>query len=157
MNPINENIFFDKRNGKYIEVGAGNGIATEYFEKELDWTGMLIEPNFILASKLEEDRPNSIVYGYPIITIPQVYFHTYYEDSANMSAIEETVPDDIAVVYYNDEIILNERKTIDLLETKTLTSLIKEPYDFMIIDVNGSQISSVINGDVKGRPRSVNG
>jgi hypothetical protein len=140
-NQINQNIFFNKRNGKYIEIGAGStGNATDFFEKQLGWTGILVEPNPVSYKKLQEYRPNSIIHTCPVSIYPEVFFHSYYGDSADMSAIENTVNDDIGVVYYNDEIIINEKKTIDLLETKTLTDIIHEPYDFMVMDTNGHEL-----------------
>ncbi len=147
-NQINENIFFNKRNGKYIEIGAGaNGNATYYFEKELGWTGILVEPNPVSYEKLCQHRPGSMIHRCPISKYPEVFFHNYHGDSADMSAIEDTVNDDIAVVYYNDEIILHEKKTIDLLETKTLTDIIHEPYDFMVIDTNGHELEVLESWD----------
>jgi hypothetical protein len=140
LNQINEHIFFNKKNGKYIEIGAGSeGLSTLFFENELGWTGILVEPNLVSAKKLEKVRPNSIVSYSPISIDPVVYFHSYHGPSADMSAIEETVTDDISVVYYNDEIILNEKRTCEMVEAKTLTEIISENYDFMVIDVNGHE------------------
>lgn len=139
-NQINEKLFYGKREGKYIEIGAGaKGQATEFFEKELGWTGILVEPNPILYEKLIVNRPNNIIYNKVISNERIVMFHSYYGDSADMSAIEETVPDEISMVYYNDEIILNEKKTIDEVETKTLTQIINQTFDFMVIDTNGHE------------------
>jgi Methyltransferase FkbM domain len=126
---------------------VSEGSATLYFEKELGWTGILVEPNLVSAKKLEKNRPNSIVRYTPISTEPTVYFHSYHADSADMSAIEDTVTDDISVVYYNDEIVLNEKRTCDLLETKTLADIVTEPYDFMVIDVNGHELEVLESWD----------
>jgi hypothetical protein len=148
LNQINEHIFFNKKNGKYIEIGAGSeGSATLFFEKELGWTGILVEPNLVSAKKLEKVRPNSIVRYSPISTESIVYFHTYHGPSADMSAIEDTVTDDISVVYYNDEIILNEKRTCEAIEAKTLTEIISENYDFMVIDVNGHEVEVLESWD----------
>jgi hypothetical protein len=148
LNQINENLFFGKRNGKFIEIGAGSkGIATEFFEKELGWTGILVEPNPVSYQKLCKMRPNSRIINAPISIYPTVMFHSYYGDSADMSAIEETVNDDIAVVYYNDEIIINEKKIIDELETTCLTDIIHQPYDFMVIDTNGHELEVIQSWD----------
>jgi FkbM family methyltransferase len=150
-NQINEHIFFNKRNGKYIEIGAGEqGTATLFFEKELGWTGILVEPNPVSYKKLQETRPNSIIYRCPISECKRIEFHSYYGQSADMSAVEDTVEydsSDIGVVYYNDEIIINEKKTIDVLETRTLTEIINESYDFMVIDVNGHEINVLESWD----------
>ncbi|OGB96964.1 hypothetical protein A3F06_01260 [candidate division TM6 bacterium RIFCSPHIGHO2_12_FULL_36_22] len=45
---VNENIFNDKKNGVFIEIGAHDGISysnSYYFEKFLGWTGICIEPH----------------------------------------------------------------------------------------------------------------
>lgn len=147
-NQINEHLFFNKRNGKYIEIGSGaKGNATYFFEKELGWTGILVEPNPISYEELVKHRPNNVIYKKVISVEPNVLFHSYYGSSADMSAIEETVPDDIAIVYYNNEIIINEKKTIDEVETKTLSQVIHETFDFMIIDTNGHELEVLKSWD----------
>jgi hypothetical protein len=43
---LNENIFKGRRNGVFVEFGALDGIYTSnslFFERELGWTGVLIE------------------------------------------------------------------------------------------------------------------
>lgn len=48
--------------GYYVDVGAGNGLYcsnTGYFERRLDWTGICIEPNPRVFSKLRENRRGS--------------------------------------------------------------------------------------------------
>ena len=45
---IDSQIFKEKRNGVFVEVGALDGFGasnTYFFEKERDWSGLLIEPN----------------------------------------------------------------------------------------------------------------
>ena len=45
---LNENIFKNKKNGVYIELGALDGILysnTKFFEDSLNWKGILIEPH----------------------------------------------------------------------------------------------------------------
>lgn len=55
--------FFNaKKNGKFIDVGAYDGITfsnTYYLEKELDWSGICVEPNPIPFKKLKTSR-NSV-------------------------------------------------------------------------------------------------
>ena len=62
---LENNFFKDKREGIFIELGATDGILnsnTYYYEKNLDWTGLLIEPIpwYFEEGKLRENRPNSI-------------------------------------------------------------------------------------------------
>lgn len=51
---LDEKIFKGKRNGVFVEVGALDGFGasnTWFFEKERDWSGILIEPNPVEFNK----------------------------------------------------------------------------------------------------------
>jgi FkbM family methyltransferase len=60
---LDEEIFKGKTNGFFVEVGALDGFGasnTYFFEKERNWSGLLIEPNPIEFNKmLNVDRPLS--------------------------------------------------------------------------------------------------
>lgn len=59
---LNNEIFKNKKNGVFIDIGAHNGISlsnTYFFEKELNWSGICIEPNPKLYDTLCKNR-NSI-------------------------------------------------------------------------------------------------
>jgi FkbM family methyltransferase len=60
---LDEQIFKFKRDGVFVEVGALDGFGasnTYFFEKERNWTGLLIEPNPIEFNKMDENpRPFS--------------------------------------------------------------------------------------------------
>lgn len=54
----------EKQNGFFVELGASDGIFLSnsyFFEKELGWTGLLIEPDPIAFKNLKENRKNSFV------------------------------------------------------------------------------------------------
>lgn len=60
---LNEGIFHFKKGGVFVDIGANDGIAlsnTYYFEKELGWTGICVEPLEKRYAELKENRPNSI-------------------------------------------------------------------------------------------------
>ena len=45
---LNENIFKNKKNGVYIELGALDGVLysnTKFYEDSINWKGILIEPH----------------------------------------------------------------------------------------------------------------
>jgi FkbM family methyltransferase len=54
-----ENFFKDKKNGVFLEIGADDGIDfsnTNFYEKELGWTGICIEPRNVAFNKLIKNR-----------------------------------------------------------------------------------------------------
>jgi FkbM family methyltransferase len=56
---LNENVFFNKKNGVFIEIGAHDGVSfsnTYYFERMLGWTGICIEPNPDRFEQLKVNR-----------------------------------------------------------------------------------------------------
>ncbi len=56
---LNEQIFNNKKNGFFIEIGAHDGISfsnTYYFEKNLNWRGICVEPNPTIFEKLTQNR-----------------------------------------------------------------------------------------------------
>jgi FkbM family methyltransferase len=56
---LNQNIFNQKLNGTFIDIGAYDGLDisnTYYFEKNLRWRGICIEPNPVTFKKLENNR-----------------------------------------------------------------------------------------------------
>jgi len=61
---LDQQIFNGKKNGVFVEVGALDGIGasnTYFFEKERNWSGLLIEPNPVEFRKMEKiDRELSI-------------------------------------------------------------------------------------------------
>lgn len=45
---VNEHLFFNKKNGVFVEIGAHDGVSysnTVYFEQELGWSGICVEPH----------------------------------------------------------------------------------------------------------------
>jgi len=56
---LNENFFKNKKGGSFIEIGAYDGIAfsnTYYYEVELGWTGICVEPLTYLWDSLRKSR-----------------------------------------------------------------------------------------------------
>ena len=70
INKIDQQLFekypdFQKRNGIFIEAGANNGITqsnTYFFENELFWRGILIEPVSIVFRELEKNRSQDNIF-----------------------------------------------------------------------------------------------
>lgn len=66
-----DNLFNKKNNGFFIELGAFDGIFqsnTYFFEKNRDWSGILIEPSHNMYQKCLINRPKSIVLNYACVS-----------------------------------------------------------------------------------------
>jgi len=60
---IHEAFFDDKRNGRFVEFGALDGLLDSnslFFEREKNWTGILIEPNPDAYRLLTANRPHAV-------------------------------------------------------------------------------------------------
>lgn len=57
---LHEHLFGDRRGGVFVEFGALDGLLdsnTLFFERELGWSGVLVEPNPVAFAALERNRP----------------------------------------------------------------------------------------------------
>lgn len=64
-----ENVFGHARNGTFVEAGALDGVFhsnTLFFERELDWRGVLVEPILELYSAAVDNRPLAKVYDFAL-------------------------------------------------------------------------------------------
>lgn len=60
---INENIFKNRKDGTFVDIGAYDGVEssnTLFFEETLGWKGVCIEPLPHIFHKLKANRENSI-------------------------------------------------------------------------------------------------
>lgn len=56
---VNETFFKNYRNGVFVDIGAHDGISlsnTYFFEKELEWTGICLEPLPHVFNQLQQNR-----------------------------------------------------------------------------------------------------
>jgi FkbM family methyltransferase len=63
---IHQNYFKGYTSGIFIEIGANNGITysnTCFFEKELNWTGICVEPIPEIFTELEKNRECTCIQG----------------------------------------------------------------------------------------------
>jgi len=57
---LNEHYLHNKRDGTYIELGALDGVLysnTKFYQDQLGWKGVLIEPHRYAFSLLQKNRP----------------------------------------------------------------------------------------------------
>ena len=63
---LDERIFLNKRNGTFVEIGGYDGWTGSncvFFEKVLDWTGLVVEASPRLARQIGETRSAAVVHA----------------------------------------------------------------------------------------------
>jgi FkbM family methyltransferase len=129
-------IVFNKKNGFFVEIGALDGVCysqSYFFEKYLNWNGIVVEPNPIWYDKIIENRKCKIATT-PVSDISQVETFVCREEPAFSSLKKDTL-------YFQNSPILSEYD----LESLTLTDLLKKHnapkiIDFISVDVEGSEL-----------------
>ena len=142
------NTFFKGvKNKIYIELGAMDGIQysnTKFFQDELNWTGILIEPNIKLYEKLKDNRPDNKLYNSLVSnTIDDKVFK--YFDYLGVSCIKDTMPKDHDRLYFNSKRsqFANHNKGECIIKTTTLETILDDSgykeIDFLSLDVEGHE------------------
>ena len=143
--------FINYQNGFYIEMGAHDGIInsnTYYFEKNLNWRGILIEPsNFF--DDLKNNRSSRNIF-YKTLCVPFNFNKKVsFEDFGPYSRVPELVTED----YYNWHKKKNKaleyiykKKIISSPKMNNLNDLLMESkapklIDFFSLDVEGSELN----------------
>jgi FkbM family methyltransferase len=129
------NIFKNKKNGFFIELGANDGLFqsnTAFFEKKMDWSGILIEPSQKGYELCKQNRTNSICLNYACVS--DDYKSDYiFGDFINNNPMGSV----------NGERLNNK----NLVKVKTITlSKILDEYnitniDFLSLDVEGYELN----------------
>ena len=140
----------DIKNGFFIEAGANDGIKqsnTYYFEKYLDWTGLLIEPIPEVFEKCRKNRPKSLTENYALVS-PDYPAKTITMRYSNLMSV---VKGGMKSKEDEDKHIENgcKLKNIQAYEvevpTATLTSILDKhnikKIDFLSLDVEGYELS----------------
>ncbi|MFY7729232.1 MAG: FkbM family methyltransferase [Flavobacterium sp.] len=144
---LNENYFKNKRNGTYIELGALDGVLysnTKFFEDQLGWTGVLIEPHPIQFQRLQQTRPNNVLCNDLVSckTEPQT-FRFFTNGMAAISGIENTIPS-LHFDLWFDSIEYSDlpQSALDI-KPRTLSEIIKctnyTHFDLLSLDVEGHE------------------
>lgn len=143
---LHENIFKGKQGGVFVDIGAHDGISysnTYFFEKELGWTGICVEPQKKIFEDLKENRKciclNGCVYTYD----GEKEFVQVNGPSEMLSGLQET---------YNEKQLARAKfevstlgGNIELCKVKTFAfnTLCKthklEHIDLLSIDTEGSE------------------
>ncbi len=142
-----------KKDGIFLEVGAYNGISESIslrFEKELNWSGLLIEPNPLHYKYLKRNRPNNICLN--VICLNNEFFNKklYIKNLNQMSYIV----DDKDEFYFTDypvnkiDNLARDSKSGNFKSYKCKIESLENIFsrykikllDLAIIDVEGSEL-----------------
>jgi FkbM family methyltransferase len=136
--------YLNFKNGFFIDVGANDGVnqsTTWYFEKKLNWRGVLIEPLPHIYNQLIKNRSSeNFFYNYAVVS------KSYKKDKINLSYNKDSLR--AKFQFLEEE---NKDKKIIKVKTKTLANILKNAIpsgkiiDFFSLDVEGAEFE-VLNG-----------
>ncbi|WP_284776276.1 FkbM family methyltransferase [Agrobacterium sp. lyk4-40-TYG-31] len=132
----------NKKNGFFVEVGAFNGkdLSNTYLlEKELEWTGLLVEPNPILSDTIRETR-NSPLDTRPVDSISgKKVLMRFVVDEPELSSM--------ASIAYSDKHAESRRKeSVEIEQTTVSLNDVLATYnaptdiDYISIDTEGNEL-----------------
>lgn len=145
-NRLNSRYFHNKRNGFFIEAGAMAGTThsiCQWFEKELGWNGINIEPNPDMFNALMCNRPNSInincalsdKIGSVTLVLPM------RKDNTEMRG-HGTISNVIAKKFEANKIVKKHMVSTDTY-TNTINGIGVEKVDLFVLDVEGHELEVI--------------
>lgn len=146
---LNENIFKNKKNGVYIELGALDGVLysnTKFFEDSLNWTGILIEPHPEKFKLLQQNRPNNFLFNSLISCHKEPLEFKYFVDACSaVSGVENTLSQHHYKTYFesNNEWIKKQPQNKIFIKPISLSEIVKSTnlthIDLLSLDVEGHE------------------
>jgi len=149
---LNENYFKNLKNGKYIELGALDGVLysnTKFFEDQLEWNGILIEPHPEKFKDLETNRPKNVLFNNVVSNqTDELLFRYFVDNYAGVSGVENTLPTEHLQGFYT---CVNEPQAYITLKPDSLTNIIKQSninhFDLLSLDVEGHEYEVLLSWD----------
>lgn len=145
---LNENIFNNKKYGNFLDIGAHDGVTfsnSYFFEKELEWSGICVEPNPEIFEKLIKTRKCKCINSCVSMVDSEIDFTIIKGYSEMLSGITENY-DPRHKARIQREVLLHGG-TIENIKVKSekLTTICEKNemynFDFCSIDVEGSEVS----------------
>jgi FkbM family methyltransferase len=124
----------------YAEVGAGDGFTfsnTKYYEDELKWRGILIEPNVYDFSRLLQRRGNNTLVNVVISDQKEPLEFNICIGTPSLSCVESTKPNFVLPFYHT----VNKFKTLSVLLDTILKKSTLPRIDFCVVDVCGHELN----------------
>jgi len=149
---LNNNYFKNKRDGTYIELGALDGVLysnTKFFEDNLNWKGILIEPHPIKFKDLTINRPNNYLFNNLVsCSTDEVLFRYFLDNYSGVSGVENTLPKEHFRNFFDS---INEPQGRIVIKPRTLTDIVKNTgikhIDLLSLDVEGHEYEVLLSWD----------
>jgi len=151
---LNTRIFKNKKNGFFIDIGAHDGITysnSYFFEKELEWTGICVEPNPSVFKQLQKNRKCTLINKPAWIENKKEVFFTITGHSEMLSGLYDTYhPKHLKRIKseiddLNQKFEITEVECFDLNEYLIKNSI--NNIDFISLDTEGSEFKILKNID----------
>jgi FkbM family methyltransferase len=142
-----ENYFKNKKGGRFIELGALDGLLysnTKLFEDFFQWEGVLIEPHPYQFEKLQQNRPHCHLFNELISNQTEELIFKYFLDGhAAVSGVKDTLPEILLELFHENTEWEYLTKGEIYVKPKTLTEIINktpfEHFDLLSLDVEGHE------------------
>ena len=130
--------FLNYRDGFFIELGASGGIDysnTLFFEKELGWKGVLIEPSKTLFNELKNCRSNCHCLD---VAISQIEGEVDFIDAGHMSGLAHTMHDTHKNGWNLQAVLSYKVKSVPM--SKITSDFNIKKIDLLSLDVEGGEL-----------------
>ena len=149
---LNDKFFKNKKNGIFVDIGAHDGVSLSnsyFFEKELNWNGLCIEPIPYLFEKLDKNRNCVKVQGCSWNENSIKKFRLIKGYPEMLSGIIDTYdPNHLSRIEYECKNMGGSYEDIDVICYDTNELLRKNNFfniDFLTIDTEGSELEILKN------------
>ena len=152
---VYENFFKDKRELFYVDVGANDGLLvsnTAFFELDMNWNGICIEPHPVAFSKLETNR-RCVKYNCCVSDESTILEYNMVSGYAEMLSGIKSVQDDRHMRRIISE-IEKHGGSLEVInvESKRLDSILSENniqhVDYLSIDTEGAEMKVLSSLDL---------
>lgn len=152
---VRDNFKFNSIDPFFVDIGANDGVLCSnsgFFEFDLNWKGICIEPHPVIFKRLEENR-NCILYNCCVSEIEDIVEFCAIENTIDSPGMYMDMISGIVNFYSNDhkqrvekEIQeTNSKRNIINIQSRKLDSILKENnishVNYLSIDTEGSEYS----------------
>jgi FkbM family methyltransferase len=122
---------------------------TKFFEDDLNWTGVLIEPNLYQYNKLQINRPNNYLFNNLVSDIDEeLEFKFFVDEYAGVSGVTKTLPSEHLSGFFR---VIRAPQGAVRIKPVTFKSIIEQTdikhFDFLSLDVEGHEVNVLKSWD----------